>query len=1106
MKKFFQKLKRDCRGAVTVFVALMLLPAVLVTGTGVDISRIYAARSTLQDANQLAANSALASYNALLQDLYGLYGVMQSDSELADMMDRYIRMTIFGEDWQDRSMGTFAHFYGERSSLAVEVKAAPGKNLENPEVLRRQIEEYAKFRAPAVIAREVLDKLDTFEKIKEDASVIKDKMDIDDKVDEIDRIYKKLYKCINHVNQAEGLENNSVQSVNSFLKQMETTIDGLYTTRNDEYTEAALDEDEDRMGECEEKYKGLFDNLHSLVSGGTVCEGYIKGRINSHGDYVPGGFSSQTHTDGLEPSAQKHADGLKAFISNSSLENDSLRELLSLAESADRKKAELARMVDSLEAKLNSGKCSEDLRKGMTETKNARGETYLDTYRSLLKYDITPMARAMKDHDEAQINATVEMLTNVVYGNRDQGTQGTASMTYLKQLDETRDGYQIKLIDENRRRSMSGLPQLEDKLSWLDSISSQKYEVPRLPLGTAPRGFEKFQSSAFNSTHNQEFYGKLSEMYGAKKDNDSKKGSIIKGLTQVAGKLQDRFKGLLEFEPLGAWNYTKGTSSGSGDDGGSAFGSDGDWGSSGQLKAKAKSALNDSLLSRISNAGNSAANKLLLLAYDSEMFSCYATNAGYSGTEQEARDEPTEKSMAGIPLGIKVNYYFQSELEYLYHGNLNSAKANLVVVTGMILLVRFVMDYNSVIQTNSMGASDAITFRVIDGSLPDGVVLQPNGTLYGMPTRTGVYTFTVEAAHTTVETMKITRGYTITIKDNTLQNVEASTDENYKLIDRVPDVVDGNSDQVFRSEGPFAQFYAFYLDGRELIRDTDYTAEEGSTRVTIRSQTLRNAGSGSHTLAAEFRTDRNDTATVKRAAQNYTLSTGTSGSGSTGGSTGSGSGGSGGMSKPSKNPQPATPATPPAPVTPPEAGSAGRVFNDIRQTDWFYSDVDWAYQQGLMIGVTGDTFAPNGPISTATVITVLSRLGRVDLTGYDPAGDPAIPAGAWYGKAAAWAKQMGLLPDDFAAQPTISRAKLAVMLVKYLKLQGVDCTPPEQPVAFADAGKMTAEENAAFQILYGFGIFKGDGSGSMNPLGFTSRAHLAALLHRLSVFVENGRT
>ena len=253
MKKFFQKLKRDCRGAVTVFVSLLLLPAVLVTGTGVDLSRMYAARSTLQDANQLAANSALASYDALLQDLYGLYGVMQSDSQLADMMDRYIRMTVFGEDWQNRGMGTFAHFYGDRSSLTVKVEAA--KNLENAEVLRRQIEEYAKFRAPVVIVQEVLDKLDTFEKIQEDASVIKDKMDIDDKVEEIDKVYKKLYECINNVNQAEGLENNSVQSVNSFLSRVESTIDSLYEVRTNDYTQAALYGDEDKAADYDAALK-----------------------------------------------------------------------------------------------------------------------------------------------------------------------------------------------------------------------------------------------------------------------------------------------------------------------------------------------------------------------------------------------------------------------------------------------------------------------------------------------------------------------------------------------------------------------------------------------------------------------------------------------------------------------------------------------------------------------------------------------------------------------------------------------------------------------------------------------------------------------------------
>lgn len=687
MKKFFQKLKRDCRGAVTVFVSLLLLPAVLVTGTGVDLSRMYAARSTLQDANQLAANSALASYDALLQDLYGLYGVMQSDSQLADMMDRYIRMTVFGEDWQNRGMGTFAHFYGDRSSLTVKVEAA--KNLENAEVLRRQIEEYAKFRAPVVIVQEVLDKLDTFEKIQEDASVIKDKMDIDDKVEEIDKVYKKLYECINNVNQAEGLENNSVQSVNSFLSRVESTIDSLYEVRTNDYTQAALYGDEDKAADYERKYLGLFDNLHNLIVGGQIQEGYLMGGENSSGIYEMGSFTSQNRTGGLEPTAKKNAGKLKDFISNTSFEDDSLKELLRLAESADSKKAELSRMVDDLETKLNSGKCSEDLRKGMAETKNEKGETCLDAYRNLLKYDITPMAQAMKTHDEAQINATVALLENPTYGDPNLGWQGSLDMPHLKDLNVNKDGYQIKLIIENTARSKNGSPELEDKLAWLDAIQFKKHTVPKV----SGRGFEKFQSSAFNSTHNQEFYGKLKEMYGTEKGNDDKKDDITKGLTQVAGKLQDRFTGLLEFEPLGAWNYTKGT-----DDGGSgstSFGSDGDWGSSGELKSKTKSALNDSLLSRIAKAGSDAANKLLLLTYDSEMFSCYATNAGYSGTEQEAEDEPTEETMAGIPMGIKVNYYFQSELEYLFNGNLNSAKANLIAVTSMILLVRFVLDYTA---------------------------------------------------------------------------------------------------------------------------------------------------------------------------------------------------------------------------------------------------------------------------------------------------------------------------------------------------------------------------------------------------------------------------
>lgn len=677
MGKFFRKLRRSCRGAVTVFVTLMLIPAVLVSGSGVDIARLYTARSEIRDANQLAANSALASYNALLQDLYGLFGIMKSDDELASMMDEYIKLTLFGEDWNETGLGTYALFQGSAVSLG-SVSAAPNKHLGNPEVLRRQIEEYVKFRAPAIIVREVLDKLDTFDKVKEDASVIKDKLDIEDKIEDIDKIYEKLYSCIQAVNKAPQLEKSAFESVNSYIDRMERTIDELYTVRTNDYTNAVLDEDDDRAGDYEKKYQGLFDNLHNLTVGGKVREGYTLGGEDLFGVYHKGSFGSSYNTPGLKKSLGDSKKALSDISSNSTWADDSLSELVKLAQDADKKKKELAQMVDDLEAKLNQGKCSNELKEGLTVTKMPNGQTQIEFYRSMLAYNITNMATSMQSMDEPKLEAMVNRLDGVYYGNSSLGYQGMFSPDTLKDLNENQDGYEIDLIIQNTERSKNGQPLLEDKLAYLDGISPVHFN--------ASGDYVLFQDV---SDESKEFYKLLQQMY-SNSENTAKKKDIQKGLEKVAGQIQSQFTGLLEFDPLGAYKYSKGGGGGTG--AGSSFGSDGDWGGSGQIKKVTKNALNDNLLTRLSNAGNNAANKLLLLTYDSEMFSCYATNAGYSDPSKEA-SEPTEENMAGIPLGIKVNYYFQSELEYLYNGNLSSAKENLKAVTGMILLIRFVLDY-----------------------------------------------------------------------------------------------------------------------------------------------------------------------------------------------------------------------------------------------------------------------------------------------------------------------------------------------------------------------------------------------------------------------------
>lgn len=393
--------------------------------------------------------------------------------------------------------------------------------------------------------------------------------------------------------------------------------------------------------------------------------------------------------------------------------------------------------------------------------------------------------------------------------------------------------------------------------------------------------------------------------------------------------------------------------------------------------------------------------------------------------------------------------------------------------------------YNSVIQTNSMGASDAIEFRVTEGSLPTGVTLYPNGKLYGMPTKAGDYTFTVTAVYGGDASLCDTKTFTVTIKENTSANVDASTDTGYELKTRVPDILLRYTDQEFVSAGEYGYFYKFYLDGKELTEGQDYDSESGSTKITIRAQTFQNAGSGTHTISAEFRTNKTDTNTVKRAAQNYTVS---------------GSGGaSGGASKP--NIKPTTPATPSTPSETPK--TTADIFRDVSAGDWFYPDVDWGYQNKLMIGVTSDLYKPRDLISAATVVTVLARLDKADLSAWADVSYPEIAQGQWYTNAAVWARSIGILPEGtFSAQPPIARAKFAVMLVKYLESRGIDCALPEQPVAFADADLMTQEENDAFQVLYQFGIFKGTGNYFMDPQGSTTRAQLAVLLHRLSVFTE----
>lgn len=207
--------------------------------------------------------------------------------------------------------------------------------------------------------------------------------------------------------------------------------------------------------------------------------------------------------------------------------------------------------------------------------------------------------------------------------------------------------------------------------------------------------------------------------------------------------------------------------------------------------------------------------------------------------------------------------------------------------------------YGTMIQSNNKYSWNDVSFKFVEGKLPEGMVIEKNGEIYGVPKETGEFSFTVRMDNSYGAFGSSERTFTLKVIENTDENVDGATDEGYYLEQRIQDVLlSSNTDQTMVSEGIYGEFDNITLDGVKLTPGTDYTSESGSTRITIRSQTLKASNTpGTHTLSVEFRTG--EAKTLKRSAQNYEVKQ--KGTGGTGSSSGSSSGGH--SSKSSGNPK-----------------------------------------------------------------------------------------------------------------------------------------------------------------------------------------------------------
>lgn len=182
-----------------------------------------------------------------------------------------------------------------------------------------------------------------------------------------------------------------------------------------------------------------------------------------------------------------------------------------------------------------------------------------------------------------------------------------------------------------------------------------------------------------------------------------------------------------------------------------------------------------------------------------------------------------------------------------------------------------------------------------------------------------------------------------------------------------------------------------------------------------------------------------------------------------------------------------------------EAPVSGLPFGDVKTADWFYNDVKYVYEKGMMAGTAADVFAPNATTTRAMIVTILYRLeGSPAVTGTNAFVD--VPAGQWYTDAVNWAAAnqivKGTSATTFAPNDSITREQMAAILYRYAQYKGYDVTKKADLSGYSDNGQVSAYAKDALAWANAAKLINGVTNTTLAPQGNATRAQVSAILHR----------
>ena len=178
-------------------------------------------------------------------------------------------------------------------------------------------------------------------------------------------------------------------------------------------------------------------------------------------------------------------------------------------------------------------------------------------------------------------------------------------------------------------------------------------------------------------------------------------------------------------------------------------------------------------------------------------------------------------------------------------------------------------------------------------------------------------------------------------------------------------------------------------------------------------------------------------------------------------------------------------------------------FSDVAATAWYANAVKYAVDKGMMNGVGGNKFAPDGVTNRGMIVTVLYRLENEPTAAAASFTD--VASGAYYANAVAWASANGIVTGygngKFGPNDSITREQFAVILYRYAQYKKYDVSVGEDTniLSYNDAQSISSYAIPAIQWACGAGVMNGS-NGRLTPKLGATRAQAAQLLMN---FCEN---